>query len=475
MTQTIEESDVDYCRKKIVQLEEELAKLKEMACDEDFFRLRSMETLARRKAQFLRTKQLEFNTVALWGLYDNVDQRQFKSMTLPVFSSSTGAPYDSLIDGALLLSYQTINDPNKIYSRIDNTTIDHLAMKIAALEGQNLVEETQALCTASGMAAVFLGTMPFLRPGDQILSSNRVYGGTEQLFNVTYKRMGWNVKWVHKPWSLDAWSDAITPHTKLLYVETPSNPTVFIADLPKLANLAHDHNLPLIVDSSIASPALLRPFEHGADVIIHSISKVMGSSGRAIGGAIVGKKHIETNVPDLVEDFVIKVKGGHFRNLGPCLHPPSASAIWDDLATLQMKMKVMSDSGLNIAEFLSHHPSIENVNYPGLPSHPQHELAKKLLRFEDGTSGFSHLMSFNVRGGFKAAKKFARLFDFGVQVTDLGRNYTTWVHPASTTHGQMTLEMRQNSGVPENLIRYSVGLEGTRDAIDALKNALDSL
>jgi O-acetylhomoserine/O-acetylserine sulfhydrylase-like pyridoxal-dependent enzyme len=475
MTQVTEESDLDYCRQKIAQLEEEIAKLKQMDCDEDFFRFRSAETLSRRKGQHLRTKQLQFNTVALWGLYDKVDQRQFKSMTLPVFSSPTGAPYDSLIDGALMLSYQTIDDPNKIYSRIDNTTIDHLALKIAALEGRNIAEETQALCTASGMAAIFMGTMPFLKPGDQLVSSTRVYGGAEQLFNVTYPRMGWNVSWVDEPWSLDAWLEAITPRTKLLYVETPSNPTLFIADLPKLADLAHDHNLPLIVDPTIASPALLRPFEYGVDVIVHSISKVMGSSGRAIGGAVIAKKNIATNVPDLAEDFIIKVKGGHYRNLGPCLHPPSAAAIWDDLTTLQMKMKVMSDSGLKIAQFLNHHPNIENVNYPGLPSHPQHELAKKLLRFEDGTNGFSHLMSFNVRGGFQAAKKFARLFDFGIQVTDLGRNYTAWVHPASTTHGQMTPEMRQNSGIPENLIRYSVGLEGANDAIEALKIALDSL
>lgn len=475
MTQVNEKPDTNYCRQKIAQLEKEIEKMKQMACDEDFFRFRSAETLTRRKRQFQQTKQLKFNTIALWGLYDTVDQRQFKSMTLPVFSSSTGAPYDSLIDGALMLSYQTIDDPNKIYSRIDNTTIDHLAMKIAALEGRTIKEETQALCVGSGMAAIFMGTMPFLEPGDQLVSSSRVYGGAEQLFNVTYQRMGWNVKWVHKPWSLDAWLEAITPKTKLLYVETPSNPTLFIADLPMLADIAHDHNLPLIVDACIASPALLRPFEYGADLVIHSISKVMGSSGRAIGGVVVAKKHITTNVPDLAEDFIRKVKGGHFRNLGPCLHPPSAAAIWDDLATLQMKIKIMSNSGLKIAQFLSQHPNIENVNYPGLPSHPQHELAKKLLCFEDGTSGFSHLMSFNVRGGFQAAKQFARLFDFGVQVTDLGRNYTTWVHPASTTHGQMTPEMRQNSGIAENLIRYSVGLEGASDAIDALKTVLDSL
>jgi O-acetylhomoserine (thiol)-lyase len=475
MTQDKTKSESNYCRRKIAQLEKEIEKLKEMECDEDYFRLRSEETITRRKKQMEKSKNLEFNTVGLWGLYETQDMRQFKSMTLPVFTSSTGAPFDSLTDGALLLSYQTINDPNKIYSRIDNTTIDHLAMKIAALEGKNIKEETQALCLSSGMAAMFISTMPFLEAGDQFVSSSRVYGGTEQLFGVTYPKMGWNVKWVHEPWSLDDWQDKINQKTKFLYLESPSNPTLFIGDLPRLANLAHDHNIPLIIDSTVASPALLRPLEHGADIVVHSISKVMGSSGRAIGGAIIAKNHITTSNPVFEEDFVFKVKGGHFRNLGPCLHPPSAAVIWDDLATLELKVKLMSKNALKVAQFLSNHPKIESVNYPGLTSHPQHKLAKQLLRFEDGTNGFAHLMSFNIHGGFKAAVRFADVFKFGVQVTDLGRNYTTWVHPASTTHGQMTSEMRKKSGVPENLIRYSVGLEGVKDAINAISEALDML
>ncbi|MFW9897581.1 MAG: aminotransferase class I/II-fold pyridoxal phosphate-dependent enzyme [Candidatus Thorarchaeota archaeon] len=475
MTHERTELDSNYCREKIAQLKAELSKLIQMECDEDYFRARSLETIRRRQNQLLNTKNLEFNTVSQWGLYEAEDMRQFKSMTLPIFSSSTGAPFDSLTDGALLLSYETINDPNKIYSRIDNTTIDHLAMKIAALEGKTIKEETQALCLSSGMSAIFMATMPFLEAGDSFAASTQLYGGAEQLFNTTYPKMGWTVDWVYEPRSLQAWEENISNHTKFLYVETPSNPTLFIADIPQLANLAHDNNIPLIVDSSIGSPALFRPLEHGADIVVHSISKVMGSSGRAIGGAIIAKKNIITNVSDLTEDFILKVKGGHFRNLGPCLHPPSAAVIWDDLATLQLKVKTMSDSALKIAQYLHNHPKIEKVNYPGLPSHSQHELAKKLFRFENGENGFSHLMSFNIQGGFQAAVRFAQVFNFGVQVTDLGRNYTTWVHPASTTHGQMTPEMRRRSGVPDNLIRYSVGLEGANDAIKAFKTALELL
>lgn len=475
MTQDQPKKNSSYTQNRINELEKEIETLKRMSSDEEYFRARSTETIIQRQNQMLSSKNRDFNTVCQWGLYGTKDMKMFKSMTLPVFTSSTGGPFDSLMDGALLLSYQTVDDPNKIYSRVDNTSIDHLAMKIAALEGKTIEEETQALCLSSGMAAIFIATMPFLEVGDHFLSAIQVYGGAEQLFNITYPKMGWTVDWVHEPWSLDAWQEQITQKTKFLYVETPSNPNLFIADIPPLAKLAHDHHLPLVVDSSVASPALFRPLEHGADIVVHSISKVMGSSGRAIGGAVVAKKRITTTVHELKEDFINKVKGGHFRNLGPCLHPPSAVAIWDDLATLQLKVKVMSDNALQIAEFLDNHTKIEKVNYPGLPSHPQHDLAKRLFRFEDGSIGFSHLLSFNIHRGYDAAVRFAEAINFGVQVTDLGRNYTTICHPASTTHGQMTSEMREKSGIQDNLIRYSVGLEGVNDAIRALDQALTAL
>ncbi len=464
-----------FLEKKIAELEEEIRKLKTAKSEEEYFLERSEKMIQKRAAQMMSLKKKGFDTISLWGMYDQDDMKQFKSMTLPVFSTSTGAPYDSLIDGSLLLSYKTVDDPNKIYSRIDNTTIDHLALKIAALEGKNVPELTQGLCLASGMSAVFMATMPFLEVGDEFVSSNRVYGGSEQLFNVTYARMGWHVRWVDEPWDISAWEKQITDKTKFLYVESPSNPVLFVADIPALAELAHKHGIPLIVDSTIASPALMRPLELGADIVVHSVSKIMGSSGRAIAGAIVAKEKIVTNVEEYEENFVMKVKGGHYRNIGPCLHPPSAVAIWDNLNSLQVRVKAVSENAMKIAKFLETHEKIEKVNYPGLPSHPQHEVAKRLMRFEDGTPGYSHLMSFEIRGGFEAAVRFAQIFDFGVQVTDLGRDYTTWVHPASTTHGQMTEEMKRRAGIPDNLIRYSVGLESADDAIEALDRALSQI
>ena len=465
----------NYLHERIIQLEAEIAKLKECNSDEDFFIKRSSEKVDSRTNSMIQSKNKEFSTVALHGLYDKQDMRQFKSMILPVFSTTTGAPYDSLKDGELLLSYKTVNDPNKIYSRIDNTTIDHLAMKVAALEGKNIPELTQGLCTSSGMSAVHMSTMPFLEVGDEFVSSQFVYGGTNQLFNVTYPRMGWKVNWVYDPWNIENWRKAITPKTKFLYVESPSNPLLYIADIPELSKLAHEHNIPLIVDSTIATPALMRPLEFGADIIVHSLSKAMSSTGRAIGGAIVAKDTIVTNVDALRENFANKVKGGHFRNLGPCLHPPSAADIWDSINSLEVRLKAMSESALKIAKFLVNHPKVEKVNYPGLSGHPQHAIAEKLMRFEDGTFGGSHLMSFNIVGDIYKTMDFANMFDFGVQVTDLGRDYTTWVHPATTTHGQMNPEERRKGYIYDNLIRYSVGLEGPNDAIAALETALDKI
>ncbi len=468
-------SDAEYIRKKIAELEDELTRLKELTSDEEYFKVRSEERIAMRRRQMLEMKKRKLDTISLWGLYGHEDMKQFKSMILPVFSTSTGAPHDTMTEAAMMLSYQIINDPNKIYSRIDNTTIDHLAMKIAALEGKNIPELTEGLMVASGMAATFMATMPFLEVGDHFVSSNRVYGGTEQLFNVTYKKMGWYVDWVDAPWSIDEWQEKITRETKFLFVESPSNPLLFVADIPELAKLAHDHGIPLIVDSTLASPVLMRPLEHGADIVVHSVSKIMGSSGRAIAGVIVAKERIVTNVDVLAENFVTKVKGGHFRNLGPCLHPPSAAAIWDNLNSLPVRVRAHCERAQQIAEFLEGHEKIESVNYPGLKSHPQHEIAKKLMKFEDRTNGYGYLMSFKIKGGLEKTIKFTQSFNFGVQVTDLGRDYTTWIHPYTTTHGQMSPEMKKRAGIDENLIRYSVGLEAAEDAIKALEETLSKL
>jgi len=457
---------------RIAELRAELELLESQENDEAYFRARSDLRIRMREEQMRAAKNQAFDTVALWGMYGADDISRYKSLTLPLFMTTAGGTYDGLVDGALLLSYQTVDDPNKAYTRVDNVTNDHLAWKFAALEGIGIPELTQGLVTSSGMSAILMATMAFLKSGDNFVSSNRVYGGTEQLFNVTYPKSDWNVRWVTEPWDLARWEESIDDRTKFFYVESPSNPTLFVADIPALAALAHAHDLPLIVDSTLASPALMRPLELGADIVLHSISKVSNGSCRAIGGAIVGKDRIASRDDGLRDDFVNKVKGGHFRNMGPCISPFNSQIIWDEMGTIRMRMKAHSEKAQKIAEFLESHPKVEAVNYPGLPSHPQHEIAKRLMKLPDGTNAFGFLQSFNVRGGLDAAKRFAQAFDFGVQVTHLGGSYTVWVHNATTTHGQMSPEERAAAGVLENMIRYSVGLEGTDDAIRALDKAL---
>ncbi len=277
-----------FLRKKVAELKDQLQVLETSQSEEKFFKERSDATIKMRQEQMRATKNQAFDTVALWGLYGKEDMQRYKSLTLPLFMTTAGGSFDSLLDGALLLSYQTTNDPNKIYSRIDNVTPDHLAWKFAALEGLGIPELTQGLCTSSGMSAIMMTTMAFLKPGDNFVSSNRVYGGSEQLFNVTYPKSGWNVRWVEQPWDLKEWEEKIDSNTRFLFVECPSNPILFVSDIPSLANLAHSHNIPIIVDSTLASAALLRPLEHGADIIVHSTSKSSNGSCRAIGGDVGG-------------------------------------------------------------------------------------------------------------------------------------------------------------------------------------------
>lgn len=464
-----------FLKNKTDLLKKELSLIGKIKSEEEYFLKQSEDTIKKRKQQLEETKNQAFDTVALWGLYGTEDMRRFKSLTLLLFMSTTGGPYDSLIDGSLLLSYKTVDDPNKAYTRIDNTNTDHLALKLSALEGLGVPQLTQGLCTSSGMSAIMMATMPFLEVGDNFISSNRVYGGTQQLFNITYPKSGWTVKWVDDPWNLKGWENKIDKKTKFLYIEFPSNPTLFIPDIPALAKLAHTFGIPLIIDSTMASPALTRPFEHGADVVVHSISKIANGSCRVIGGALISLEKIVTNVKDLRENFANKVKGGHFRNMGPCLSPFNAQIVWDEVVTLRLRAKQLSENAMKIAKYLESHPKIEKVNYPGLESHPQHKIAKKLMKLPDGTNAYGFLLSFNIKGGFKKAQKFAEIFDFGVQVTHLGGNYTVWVHNATTTHGQMTKEERQAAGIADNLIRYSTGLEGTSDAIRSLEKTLNQL
>lgn len=464
-----------FLTKKQKELEKKLELLESVESEEEYFKKKSQEWESYRRKQRKTHKNNTMDTVGVCGLYGKRDMRRYDSYNIPIFANTAAGPLKSLEHGRLLLSHEIRDDPNKIYSRFDNTTVDHLASKIAAMEGKEIPELAQGLCTASGMSAIFLATLPFLEAGENFVASKLVYGGTHQLFESTYPKMGWDVRWVRNPQNLRKWEEKINKNTKFLYVEFPTNPTLSCPNIPAIADVAHERNLPLIIDSTLATPILTRPLEHGADIVIHSTTKMMCGSGRTIGGAIISKEEIVTKQEDLKSNFVESLKEGHFRNIGACMSPYGAKEVWDSLNTLKIRMKATSEKAMKIAQFLQQHSQIKGVNYPGLPSHPQHETAKKLMELPSGNNAYGNLLSFQIRGGIEAAKKFAQKFDFGVMVGDLGSDYTVWVHPATTTHSQMSKEERKAAGIPDNLIRYSVGLEGVEDGIKALEKALDQL
>jgi O-acetylhomoserine (thiol)-lyase len=311
------------------------------------------------------------------------------------------------------------------------------------------------LATSSGMAAIFMVLHHLVESGQEIVSSIRVYGGTQQLFAVSCPRMGITVKWVEQPDKIEEWEKLITPKTKLLHVESPSNPNLFVADIPPLAKLAKKHGIPLMVDNTICSPALMRPLEMGADIVIHSATKYISGNGTSLNGVIVGKK-----------EFVDHVRHVGFRNIGPTAAPFNSWLCLLGLESLSLRMRKHSDNAMAVAKFLEKHPKVESVLYPGLPSHPQHEVAKRNM------SGFSSLMGIRVKGGLEATRRVIDNLKIAVHTTHLGSSQTVAIQPAATTHWQLGPEERAKAGVPDNLIRYSAGIEDAQDLIEDLDGAL---
>jgi O-acetylhomoserine/O-acetylserine sulfhydrylase-like pyridoxal-dependent enzyme len=290
------------------------------------------------------------------------------------------------------------------------------------------------------MAAVFMVAHHLVEAGEEITSSIRVYGGTQQLFQVSMPRMGIKTNWVEEPDKIESWEKAITPKTKLLHVESPSNPNLFVADLPAIAELAKAKGIPLMVDNTICTPALMRPIEFGADIVIHSATKYISGNATSLSGAIIAKK-----------EFI-----DHVRHTGY------------GLESLSLRMKKHCENAMAIAKFLEKHPKIESVSYPGLPSHPQHEAAKKTM------SAYSSMMSINVKGGLESTRKVIDNLSIAVHTTHLGSSQTVAIQPAATTHWQLGPEDRAKAGVPDNMIRYSAGLEDADDLMEDLDRALNA-
>ncbi len=391
-------------------------------------------------------KKQRFDTIAVKGGFTWEDQLRYHTMAPPLIQSAV-FPYESAQYAADLYSYKI---EGFAYGRINNPTNDIFEKRMAMLEGGEA-----ALATASGMAAMFMAAHHLVEAGDEIVSSVRVYGGTFELFNTSMPRMGVKINWVLEPDKMEAWERAITPKTKFLHVESPSNPNLFVADIPAIAKIAKKHGIPLMVDNTICTPALMRPIELGADIIIHSATKYISGNATSLSGVIVGKK-----------EFMDHVRHVGYRNMGPSISPFNSWLCLLGLESLSLRMKKHSDNAMAVATFLEKHPKIESVSYPGLPSHPQHAVAKRTM------SAFSSMMSFNVKGGLDATRRVIDNLKIAVHTTHLGSSQTVAIQPAATTHFQLGPEERAKAGVPDNMIRYSAGLEDAEDLKEDLDQAL---
>ncbi len=366
----------------------------------------------------------------------------------PIFTTSSYV-YESAAQAAARFSGE---EPGNIYSRFTNPTVRTFEQRLAAME-----EGERCVATASGMAAIATTCYGLLQAGDHIVSSKAIFGSTVILFNNFVAKFGVDVSYVSQT-DYQAWEDAIKPNTKFLFLETPSNPLTEIVDIPRLAEIAKKYDCLLIVDNCFCTPALQKPLTLGADIVIHSATKYLDGHGRCIGGAIVGTEEI---VGDSIYGFV--------RTAGPSMSPFNAWVFLKGLESLRIRMKAHSESALELAHWLEAQPAVEQVNYPGLESHPQHKLAC------EQQTGFGGVLSFVLKKGKEAAWTVidnTRLLSI---TANLGDAKSTITHPGTTTHGRLSDEAKAEAGIAPGLIRISVGLEDIEDIKADLARGFDVL
>jgi O-acetylhomoserine (thiol)-lyase len=369
-----------------------------------------------------------------------------------------------------------------IYSRISNPTVAVLEERIAALEGG-----VGAVATASGHAALVLGILTLMGQGSHIVASSALYGGSHNLFSHTLPRFGIETTKVH-PRDIEGFKKAIRPETRLIFGETIGNPGLEVLDIPKLSRIAHAAGIPLMVDSTFATPHLCRPFEYGADLIFHSATKWLGGHGIAIGGVLVdgGKFDWESSgkFPTLTEPyagyhgldfaeefgpqaFIMRARAEGLRDFGACMSPTTAFHLLQGVETLPLRMERHVSNARKIVKFLTESVAVEWVAYPELDSHPDKELASILM-----PKGAGSMIAFGIKGGRVAGRTFIERLELWSHLANVGDAKSLVIHPASTTHQQMDGETMKSAGLTEDLIRLSVGLEDANDLIADLKQAL---
>ncbi len=449
---------------------------------------RAQEELRARRAALESMRQRRFDTIAVHGLYtlQEAIERNQGSIVEPIYLA-TSQGYRDADEMEAALAYLI---PTWCYARIANPSVYYLEWALAMLEGYGFAGETSCCATSSGMAAIMSAVEPLLvrTPGREsepasFVSSCQVYGGTFQQFSVRQREKGNQVRWVRRPERLEEWAALIDGSTRFLYGELPSNPNIAFFDIAAVAELAHSHGIPLIVDATVATPALMRPLLHGADIVVHSVTKSMTASGFGIAGALISRKGIVTNVPNdaMREDFATYVKFLPNRDNGPNLSPLQAVLTLNDLRTLRSRMDHLSRTSQQVAEYLTGHPMVERVDYLGLPGHPLHALASRYMTLVDAEHDahygrpvprYGHLLSFRVNGGAEPTRRFFDALQQIFRATDLGRIKTVATIPAISTHQQQGEEGRSLADIPANQVRLSIGAEHPDDIIADLDQAL---
>jgi O-acetylhomoserine/O-acetylserine sulfhydrylase-like pyridoxal-dependent enzyme len=446
--------------------------------------------LARRNS-YIRdvVKKWKFDTIAVHGLYtlqDALDDYQ-GSIVEPVFMSTAQAFRDS-DEMEAALAYLI---PSWTYSRIANPTTYFYEWALALMEGYGFDGETSACSTSSGMAAIMTACTPFLvhrtHGGSEqrnFVATAQCYGGTFQYFHARlHQERDIECRWVHDPTNLDEWASKIDSETRFLYGELPSNPGLGFFDIQAVADLAHSHGIPLIVDSTVATPALLRPICHGADIVVQSVTKSLTTSGFGVCGCIIARKNLVSRLAEdgLRNDFGLYVKYLPNRDYGPNLHPLQAVMALNDMRTLRSKMDMLSRNTMKVAQFLKTHPQVETVEYLGLPDHPLHELASRYMWLVDAehdelygkpVNRYGHLLAFRVKGGAEKARKFFDGLERIWRATDLGRIKSVATIPSISTHQQQGDEGRRLANIPPDLVRLCVGGEHPDDTMADLDQAL---
>jgi len=451
----------------------------------------AQQWLAEQAALKARVKGYHFDTIAVHGLYsvEEALNRNQGAIIEPLYLATSQAYRDSdELEAALAYLI-----PTWCYTRIANPTTYYLEWVLALLEGYQTGSDTSCLVTASGMAAIAMAVDPFLvkqKSGPErinFVSSVQLYGGTYQHFSVRKgQERGIEVRWVLNPDDLEEWRAKIDEETRFLYVEAPSNPQQAFADIQALADLAHSWEIPLIIDATCATPALMRPIAYGADIVVHSLTKSITAGGLAIGGALISRKPIITKVkndhPLFKESFAEYVKFLPYRDHGPSPSPFNAMMALQEVRTLRQRMDILSRNSLQVAEFLKKQPQVYQVDYLGLPDFRYHPLAKKYLRLVDSDDGtgqginrYGHLMSFRVEGPPERARQVFDRLRLIFRATDLGRLKSVATIPAISTHQQQGEEARQKADIPPQLIRLCVGAEDPADIMADLEQALKSL